>query len=491
MSLNSWLKKKINRQKDKFAKSILKRMGKDSKLLPGSFATDKQEFQLRVLQVARGCAADQDFRQMLPMKPNRAIITGKTLIVGYFGNIANNAYIFTKCLNRLGYQAELVLEDGFLDQFLMNRPFWEELEIECQEYEEALPKESDWQQPTYVKRVCYDPALQAQYANRYSAIPEVKALYQSHFEKELPDDIAFLLAQQMGHWPYLLAMNAYDIVQLSGAAISLGIFCPKPYVVFPTGSDLYISPFQETLFGLLMRCGYRRAQKLMVCESTYPAYLKRLGIEHPDTTPMLVDDEKYAPNPSPTLRQIWVDAMGGSKFILMACRQSWQWKGNDAFLKGFAQIHEQHPEWRLLLCGWGPDLEKSKALVQELGLSSKISWLPLLSKTNLQRVQATVDMVVDHAVKYAYGTSVLESMSTETPVFLRLWEGVDQFVEPPPMLRYDDLSEIPEKLSYWLSNPEALKEQGKLSRSWLQRVHGSEAMASRYTQIYADVLNTI
>ena len=92
---------------------------------------DAEPFELRVLAAARALAADGDHRVVLPTDASAPEERPGELKIGLFGNLANNAYIFAKCLRRLGYDAELVIEDGWFDAFLLNRPFWEDVEAEC------------------------------------------------------------------------------------------------------------------------------------------------------------------------------------------------------------------------------------------------------------------------------------------------------------------------------------------------------------------------
>ena len=91
---------------------------------------DAEPFELRLLTAARAVAAGGDHRVVLPTDTARAQKDPRELKIGLFGNIANNAYIFAKCLRRLGYDAELVVQEGWFDAFLLNRPFWEDVEAD-------------------------------------------------------------------------------------------------------------------------------------------------------------------------------------------------------------------------------------------------------------------------------------------------------------------------------------------------------------------------
>ncbi len=445
---------------------------------------DSRPLSLDVLAAARAVAADGDRRVLLPTDSARESKDPRTLKIGLFGNIANNAYIFVKCLRRQGFDAELVVEDGWFDAFLLNRPFWEDVEAECSDYEEGLTHEGRWTPPECVRRVAYDAALHARYQGRYSAIPEVQQLYRETFGVELPDDRALLLAQFMGHWPYLQAMRQYDVIQFSGASISMAPFCPRPYVVFPTGGDLFISPFEETAPGLLFRAAYRNAAGIAVCEVNYPEYLDRVAPGQPRYfVPMMVDTETYCPGEEPEIRSRWQDAVGGEHFALGVCRQSWQWKGNDRLIRAFARFQER-PEgnsWRLVLMGWGPDLEKTRQLIRQLGLETKVVWERLCSKPLLRMRQRAADLVADQFVMAGYGTSVLESMAAGKPIVMAAADPAAgrHFIAPPPFVGAASEDEILAALCR-MSDPAVRKAQGEKSLAWVRNQHGFDRVAEDY-----------
>ena len=442
---------------------------------------------LLVLTAARTLAST-GHQQII--RPAAQTAEREKLTIGFYGNIANNAYNFVKCLDRMGHRAELVVEDEGFDSFVMNRPAWEDVELECDSYEEGLAVDRGWRQPHLVRRVNYDPEAQQHYQGRLSAISEVQELYKKNFGQDIADDRALLLAQQMGHWPLILSMARYDVVQLSAAAISMGIFSPRPTVVFPTGSDLFLSPFGEDLFGLLVRAGYRGAHHILICNTNYGRYLDRLGITaNRSFAPMMIDTDTYSPGDAPALRSRWARG-GGEMFAVQICRQSWEWKGNDRLLRGFSKAVEAGVgNWRLVLMSWGEDLSRSQKLVKELGLEGHVIWEPLCSKPSLRLRQRAADLVIDEFAIEGYGTSVLESMAAGRPVLIRPVpkESLGAFKEPPPFLGASDAGEI----STWFlqSQPQHdLSLAGERSRKWLEAVHGYKAVAPVYLDAYDHAL---
>jgi len=475
------LKKMVRDGKFRFFQSLANRLERHRE---AEGPPEKLMLELALMNAARNLAADSDFNVILPA--NRTPPKSKTSIrVALCGNIANNLYVLANGLRKQGYAVDVVIEDGYIDSYVMNRPFWEDLEVGCATPEEGLAFEANWTQPPHVIRVAYDPDLHRQYQGRFSAIPEVQQLYKKHFGVKLSADKALLLAQKMGHWPYLLALRQYDLVQFSGGAMALAIFIAQPFVILPTGNDLFTSPFEETVNGLLIRAAYRNAQDILTCDTSYPVYLKRLGVSRHQVAWLLIDFQRYEGLSGEAVRQEWTRRVGGSRFILMVCRQQWFWKGNDHFLRGFAKIHQDFPEWRLILCSWGPDIEQTRALISELGLEQKIGWIPLASRPMLRQFQAAADLIADHCQEYGYGASVVESMASGKPVCMRLKDHTGYMADPPPLIVFPSVEEIPQTLRQWLSDPQQIAAQGERCRQWVLKHHTN---ADRYMQAYVDAL---
>lgn len=452
------------------------------------------DFELRVLEAARAVAARGDHRIIAPTDsarvPPKPI---EELRIGFFGNLANNAYMFVKCLNRLGFRAELVLEDGSIDAFLLNRPFWDDVPVECANYDDGLRFESGWQTPPSVRRVSFDREMEKRYAWRLSAIPEVTKLYRDAFGVTLAADVALLLAQNMGHWPYIVAMRDYDIVQFSMFPICLGPFCPRPYVVFPVGGDLYQTPFEQTVLGLLTRAAYRGACQILVCETDYPAYLDRLDIPAQRTfLPLLFDTDTYCPGSQAETRRQWSAVRGGERFLFSVCRQSWEWKGNDRLFRGFQRfLAEGNNEWRLVLQDWGTDTERSKALISQLHLQDRVIWQRLCSKPVLRQRQQACDAVADQFVMEGYGTSVLESLAAAKPVLMAPTKASAQKLlgEPPPFVGAKTDDEIAAGLRS-LRDHGFRSQRGAAGRDWVEQHHGFRRLGPKYMEAYHRALQT-
>lgn len=454
---------------------------------PGPEDAGRPDFELAVLAAARGIANTGDWLMIRATDSTRPMLGARDLRVAFVGNLANNAYNSVTCLRRLGYQADLVLEDISFDAFPMSRPFWEDVHFECASYEAGLQHECRWSQPQHVRRVAYDFEMQSKYAGRFSAVPEVQALFKQEFSREIAVDRALVLAQYMGHWPAIVALKSYDVALLSAEAISLGAFCPCPYVAFPTGGDLFISPFEENLFGLLMRAGYRGAGWVIAGEPNYPEFLMRLGVNAWSYLPVIIDTDRYAPGPAEEIRSSWRNALGGERFILGACRQSWEWKGSDRLIRAYAEfVNNGGERWRLVLHDWGTDVAASRKLVDQLGVSDKVLWQPLCSKPSLRERQRAADVVADQFVMSGYGTAVMEALAAAKPVIIAPVDADEEGYFPhgcPPFVGAKTVPEIVSAL-HRIDDDAFRHSCGLASRRWIEVAHGYQHITEQLAAVF-------
>jgi glycosyltransferase involved in cell wall biosynthesis len=450
----------------------------------------RSRFQLDVITAARSIAASGDQRVISPTDTRQK--RDKPLRVALGGNIGNHPYNAAKCLRRRGVDVDVLIEDGGFDSFIMARPFWEDVPVECATYEEGATSEHLWKRPDFVKQVAFDPETQARFNGRYTAIPEVQELYRKTFGALLAEDRAFVLAQYMGHWPYIEAAGKYDAVQLSAAALSVAPFLPNPTITFPTGSDLFISPFEENLLGFLIRAAYRSAAHISIAEVNYGEYLDRIGACSRRTyVPIMIDTVTNQPGDSADVRSAWQKAVGGDKFILGVCRQSWEWKGSDRLIRAFDLfVKRGHENWRLVLQDWGTDVARSKQLVAELGLRSKVLWQSLCSKPTLRARQRAADLIADQFVMPGYGASVLEAMAAGKSVMMVPLTEADRqhFEELPPLFGHSDANVIGEMLCKIIDEG-SLEARNTASLAWLNKHHGPDAVIPKSLSVYESAAN--
>lgn len=451
-------------------------------------ATGTSLVQALAMAIGRALAAYGDTRVIPPPAPGERA-DPKKIKIGLYGNMANNFYVMTKGLRQMGYDAELVLQENGIDRHPLAQPFWEDVAFECANFEGLERYRDEWRRPDHVIRGVWDEVLQARFYGRLSAIDEVRALYEEHFERPISPDVALLLAQNMGHWHYLSQMKRFDVVLLSAAAMSLGSFAPCPFAVVPSGGDLTLAPFDESsLEGVLIRAAYRRSWKVLLGSPYWKDYLVRMDVLHKDVrSTLLLDTDFCAPGKEPEMRGIWHDKIGGSVFVHSTCRQDWFWKGNDKLLRAFARLGR--PDMRLVLTRWGDDVERSESLIRSLGITDKVLWLPIGSKPVIRARQRAADIVVDQLVMGSFGTSVIESLAAGKPVVMKLVPPHMPLgdYQLPPVVEAETEEEV-RKALVELSDRDVREAIGRKGRAWAIANRGFEARAEPLARELAEMV---
>ena len=148
----------------------------------------------------------------------------------------------------------------------------------------------------------------------------------------------------------------------------------------------------------------------------------------------------------------------GYNLFVQHGRQHWKnahlntTKGNDRFLKGFAEFVKLRPNYKvkIVFFQYGEDVENTKQLARELGIGDYIIWVPLMQRKQLLSLLANADLGVGywtHDTWLLYCT-IVEFMFLNVPVIgyrddsYYSHKGIELF----PMLSARTTEEIAQKL---------------------------------------------
>ena len=112
-------------------------------------------------------------------------------------------------------------------------------------------------------------------------------------------------------------------------------------------------------------------------------------------------------------RQEWIENGG-----LEVAPHVWS-KGNDKLIRGFASFTKNYPQVKsaLILFEYGGCVNKSKELIDKLGIKSKVSWFPISYRKDIMLCISMIDVGVGELgiSWFSYGT-ILEFMALRKPV---------------------------------------------------------------------------
>jgi len=425
----------------------------------------------------------------------------------HVGNIANNAYNNVKFLRRKGVEADVLCHDY---RHVMAQPEWEDATFSgvVDEYEPDWTSMDlgNFRRPAWFKQetLCRGGILR-------------KQLFKGQFRMErlafqLPTLWFWLMTKHLeckrtgsSPTPRMLDLwshachrkrfeewfKGYDLIQAySTDPIDAWMFADgRPYVAFEHGTMREI-PFEHSARGRLLTLAYRQAGKVVITNPDVVAAAQRLGLKNFLFIPHPVDETKYRPLHT-SLRESLVDRYQADLILFAPSRHNWALKGNDVVLKAFARCIKSFPGRLILILNeWGQEVEESKALIETLGIGSRVVWTPPLNKMMLIEYYNAADVVLDQFTIGTFGTVTPEAMACGKPVMLHFSREVHEWCygEMPPVVSARTEDQIFDRLMELLSSPGHRAALGQASREWVEKYHGWELVADRHIEVYRELL---
>jgi glycosyltransferase involved in cell wall biosynthesis len=424
----------------------------------------------------------------------------------HVGNIANNAYNNAKFLRRKGVEADVLCYDY---RHVMAQPEWEDAQFDAQPDEfspcweeidlgsfrrpswfiqdELIParrRAKRWFRGQFHVQACLqDPSLLMSILTTYRACRAA----QSRPRPRLTDILrTYLMRNQFDRW-----FDGYDLIQAYATEpIHAWMFArDRPCVAFEHGTMRDI-PFEDSGRGRLLSLAYRQARKVLITNPDVVTAARRLGLRNFQFIPHPVDEIKYRPGPS-LLRHTLTDRWQTDLILFAPSRHNWLLKGNDRLIRAFARfLKATHRNPILILCGWGQEVDRSRTLIDDLGIAAKVVWTPPLNKMKLIQYYNAADIVLDQFTIGTFGTVTPEAMACAKPVVLHFDRQVHEwcYAEMPPVVSAGTEDEIFQRISELADDPGYRSAVGQASREWVVKHHGWELVADRQISIYRELL---
>ena len=162
--------------------------------------------------------------------------------------------------------------------------------------------------------------------------------------------------------------------------------------------------------------------------------------------------------------------------------------GVDILIKSFAKIANKYPQYHLYLAGfWHYDVPMQEKLIEEFGLTNRITYLGVLNKDQIPVFVCNADLLVlsrpdSHQAQGGFPTKLGEYLATGNPVCVTkvgeipdyLEDNVSAFMATP-----GDVDSFADAMDRALSNPDNAKKVGLAGREVAEREFNSEIQAKR------------
>ena len=289
--------------------------------------------------------------------------------------------------------------------------------------------------------------------------------------------------------------KTYDVIQGYSVDGFSPWFLGYKYMCYEHGT-LRDLPFNADFYGVMSNISYGDAEYSFVTNSDVIPSVQRMGLEAGRVVclPHAFDDRRLLEFRSENKD---IHPPRGVPIIFSPARQHWNkkksasWrKGNDVLLKAAAVLAKEGWDFHLHLTEWGEDIEASKALISKLGISDKVSWLPIMQKQKLWEAYCSAHVVVDQFVLPALGGVGFEAMALGR----RLITVIDTeqtawfFGEAPPCLAAGTVEECADQLRLVMSDPEDEKGLGDLAQRWVQEYHSASRILDIQARTYGAFL---
>ena len=331
------------------------------------------------------------------------------------------------------------------------------------------------------------PGISAELSDRY------RADYRDVPNETIEDDLAAhgaLVAQWAG------ILDHYDVVQGYAFDASIPLFLGHPAFAAYEHGTIRLIPFEETRRGRLCRFVYKHAPKVFITNSDVLPSADRIPIAPEARVPIphAFDD---APLNAFYIAHPKLKRADGPVHFFSPTRHHWQsgdtsWlKGNDVFLRAAADVVRGGQRLRITLVEWGQEVEQSRALIDDLGLTPCVTWVATLNRSQLWAAYLEADVVVDQFVVPALGGVGYEALTLGARLMTRLDASTVAifFGEAPPILNAASVEEATACIRDVLADPDDAAELGPRGRKWALAYHSTQHLFDLQLDGYRGMLD--
>lgn len=285
------------------------------------------------------------------------------------------------------------------------------------------------------------------------------------------------------YYDVVLSYSTDGILSMAGSEL--------PFFTYEHGT-LRSIPFENTTMGRLCATSYRMCEAIMVTNLDNVDKPPRLGMRPEQVVylPHAVDDKKLLGfrymhrNENPSDHE--------HPTFLCPARQDWGdddpslMKGNDKLLHATKIVFDEGYRPKIIMFEWGRHIQKSKDLIEQLGIGSVITWVKPMKKTELWKSYFRCHAIVDQFSIPAFGGVTFEGLTFSKRILTSIDEeaSADFFGEKPPVLNCKEPEEIAAAMRVVLDDPEDKAGLGKAGGDWAKAYHSSQRILDLQLNIF-------
>ncbi|MBM3223728.1 MAG: methyltransferase domain-containing protein [Candidatus Tectomicrobia bacterium] len=415
----------------------------------------------------------------------------------HLGNIANMAFAYSKFLRQSGVDSDVLCYDL---THVLSMPEWYEGDFYVEQLDEMSipdnPAVRAVKLPDWYHRISTSnywgkhkgDKVNFDYSAREQLICQESARYGYRW-KIFPSELAAyrLLAETLQDNFF----QGYNIaLGYAYAAVPLYLVGFNRFVCVEIGTLRDIYKVDSPLNRILAQA-YKASSHVLITNADCNQYAEELGLKQYSYLPHPVDEDVFAPigvKGAETLKSLGLP----ERIFLAPARQDWKIKGNNLYLEAFARLLSQRTDVTLVICEWGPDVERAHALVAERGLQPHVKWIKPLPERTLAKVMASSELVLDQFGGLGtFGLIGPKAMACGTPCVLHFDVELHRwcFPETPPVLSAATVEEILMHMHDALDGAHINRQIGIKSRKWIEAYHSKAVVRQALQDVFVRVHN--
>ena len=166
-------------------------------------------------------------------------------------------------------------------------------------------------------------------------------------------------------------------------------------------------------------------------------------------------------------------------------------KGLDVLIKAFREVIKQIPQARLLIAGAGTEKNNLLALVSELELGDRITFLGHLSREQMEQVfKESWVQVVPSQWQEPFGIVAAEAMMRGKAVIASNLGGLSEIVQHNKtglLFRHDNIQELASSIIRILGNVNLARDMGETGREIALANFSEEAFTKKFLDLYQQI----
>ncbi len=266
-----------------------------------------------------------------------------------------------------------------------------------------------------------------------------------------------------------------------------------PIVAFEHGTIREI-PFEDTGTGRMTLLAYAKASAVLLTNADNLQRARQIrpdwerivpGLHGFDDRPIkqLISEIGLTPNPS---YRFGFDR--STRVLLAPARHDHPVKGNDRLIQAIAlACKKYHGRFKVVFIDWGNDVEKSKDLITELGITDTVHWIAPMHAKTLIKAYAAVDCVIDQFLLPCFGAIPLEVMCVgRCPVMTHIDDQImrEYYGETLPVLNCENIDQIAAGIGTVVDDPEYCSCLTLQARRWMELHHTHKHVVHGLVQAY-------